>query len=424
MAYTKIKVSEDGPVTVIAFADPATMNAAGVDMAEELTAALRTRPSRRRRAGDRADRRGARLLLRREPEPGGAGRERGDAGSSLETVYNPLVTFVRDLSVPLVTAVNGAAAGVGCSLALLGDLIVAGESAYFLQAFRRIGLIPDGGSTYLLPRMIGRARAMEMALLGERVPAAKALEWGMINRFVPDAELMSTAMALASELANGPASLGLIRQTIWASLDTDWADQLTASARPEHRRPHRGLPRRRRGLPAKAPGRVQGAVSPLHPPRCHPGEPAARRDSSGTSAGRSARTGPGSAPLRGLSGMTTLVGWELRGVVDPLPANERRTHEFGACGGRAPRPAPPSAGTGPPARRPRRAAAARPDHRPSPGTSPARSSRPPARLAQHRAGARAPAHRRGHPGPRVGRGVGRVGTARHRHARRRRLAQR
>jgi len=122
--------------------------------------------------------------------------------------------------------VNGAAAGVGCSLALLGDLIVAGESAYFLQAFRRIGLIPDGGSTYMLPRLIGKARAMEMALLGERLPAPKALEWGLINRCVPDAELMPTAMSLAGELARGPASLGLTRQTIWAGLDSDWGEQL------------------------------------------------------------------------------------------------------------------------------------------------------------------------------------------------------
>ena len=92
---------------------------------------------------------------------------------------------MRDFPLPLVTAVNGAAAGVGCSLALMGDMIIAAESAYFLQAFRRIGLVPDGGSTYLLPRMIGRARAMEMALLGERVPAHKALEWGLVNRVVP-----------------------------------------------------------------------------------------------------------------------------------------------------------------------------------------------------------------------------------------------
>ena len=85
------------------------------------------------------------------------------------------------------------AAGVGCSIALMGDLIVASESAYFLQAFRRIGLVPDGGSSYLLPRSIGRARAMEMMLLGERLPAKKAEEWGLINRCVPDGDLMKEA---------------------------------------------------------------------------------------------------------------------------------------------------------------------------------------------------------------------------------------
>jgi 2-(1,2-epoxy-1,2-dihydrophenyl)acetyl-CoA isomerase len=225
MAYNKLKLSSEGAILVITLSDPATMNAAGVDMAAELRHALddAAKPDSGVRAvvmtGEgRGFCSGANL------QPGGTGS--GDAGDALETVYNPLVTAVRDLPVPLVTAVNGAAAGVGCSLALLGDIIVAGESAYFLQAFRRIGLIPDGGSTYILPRMIGKARAMEMTLFGERVPAAKALEWGMINRVVPDAELMPTALGLAGELAKGPASLGLIRQTIWASLDSDWADQL------------------------------------------------------------------------------------------------------------------------------------------------------------------------------------------------------
>ena len=144
----------------------------------------------------------------------------------IERVYNPLMTLLRDLPIPIVTAVNGAAAGIGCSLALMGDMIVAGESAYFLQAFRRIGLAPDGGSTYLLPRAIGRARAMEMALLGEKIGAAKALEWGLVNRVVPDGELMATAKAIALELANGPASLGLIRKLMWDSLDNAWGPQL------------------------------------------------------------------------------------------------------------------------------------------------------------------------------------------------------
>jgi len=233
MSYQKIKVTREGEVTVITLADPATMNAAGLDTAGELLTAFK--------AAVMGEKPARAILLTGEGrgfcsganlQPGGGGGRamdgdgKPDAGAALETTYNPLVTYMREMPVPLVTAVNGAAAGVGCSLALLGDLIVAGESAYFLQAFRRIGLVPDGGSTYLLPRAIGRARAMEMALLGERVPAAQALEWGMINRVVPDAELMSTAMGLATALATGPASLGLSRQILWASLDADWAEQL------------------------------------------------------------------------------------------------------------------------------------------------------------------------------------------------------
>jgi 2-(1,2-epoxy-1,2-dihydrophenyl)acetyl-CoA isomerase len=233
MSYQKIKVANEGDIAVITMADPATMNAAGVDTAGELLAAFK--------AAVMAETPARAILLTGEGRgfcsganlsgSGGGSRAvdgdgKPDAGAALETVYNPLVTYMREMPVPLVTAVNGAAAGVGCSLALLGDLIVAAESAYFLQAFRRIGLVPDGGSTYLLPRAIGRARAMEMALLGERVPAAQALEWGMINRVVPDAELMPTAMGLAKALASGPASLGLSRQILWASLDSDWAPQL------------------------------------------------------------------------------------------------------------------------------------------------------------------------------------------------------
>jgi 2-(1,2-epoxy-1,2-dihydrophenyl)acetyl-CoA isomerase len=127
-----------------------------------------------------------------------------------------------------VTAVNGPAAGIGCSIALMGDIVVAGESAYFLQAFRRIGLVPDGGSTYLLPRLVGKARAMEMMLLGDKIPAATALQWGLINRCVPDSELIPTAHTLAVQLAQGPAALGVIRKLVWDSLDSDWTGQLHA----------------------------------------------------------------------------------------------------------------------------------------------------------------------------------------------------
>ncbi len=99
-------------------------------------------------------------------------------GHSLETAYHPFLRRLRDLNVPLVTAVNGAAAGVGMSIALMGDMIVAARSAYFLQAFARIGLVPDGGSTWLLPRLIGLARAKELSLMAERLPAEKGPRMG------------------------------------------------------------------------------------------------------------------------------------------------------------------------------------------------------------------------------------------------------
>jgi len=103
-----------------------------------------------------------------------------DAGKHLEQHYHPLLRRIRDLELPILAAVNGVAAGVGMSIALMGDLVLAARSAYFLQAFTRIGLVPDGGSTWLLPRLIGLARARELSLLAEKLPAETALEWGLI----------------------------------------------------------------------------------------------------------------------------------------------------------------------------------------------------------------------------------------------------
>ncbi len=226
----KVKYEQDGAVAIVTMSDPATLNAIAVDMTEELVDAFNRAVSESRcvvlTGEGRAFSSGANLASGAPPTDSDG---QPDLGGRLEATFNPFVTMLRDLPIPFVSAVNGAAAGIGCSFALLADLIVASESAYFLQAFRRIGLVPDGSATYHLPRMIGRARAMEMMLLGERLPAKTALEWGLINRCVPDAELMTTAKALAAELANGPTkALGMIRRLAWASLDNTWTEQLQA----------------------------------------------------------------------------------------------------------------------------------------------------------------------------------------------------
>ncbi len=129
---------------------------------------------------------------------------RPDVRKRLDEYYHPIMHAVRELPKPVVAAVNGAAVGIGCSLALCCDLIVAAESAYFLLAFVNIGLVPDGGSSLFVPARVGIARASELAMLGERLGAAQALDWGLINRVVPDAELGQETTALAARLASGP----------------------------------------------------------------------------------------------------------------------------------------------------------------------------------------------------------------------------
>jgi 2-(1,2-epoxy-1,2-dihydrophenyl)acetyl-CoA isomerase len=118
--------------------------------------------------------------------------------------YHPIITGLRRMPKPVVAAVNGPAVGIGMSLALAADLIVAAESAYFLLAFVNIGLVPDGGSSLLVPTRVGFARAMEMSMLGERVTAAQALEWGLINRVVADDAFAEEVAALRDRLAAGP----------------------------------------------------------------------------------------------------------------------------------------------------------------------------------------------------------------------------
>ena len=149
---------------------------------------------------------------------------RPDVKKELHHVYHPAIAGIRRLPKPVVTAVNGPAVGIGCSLALAGDLVLAAESAFFGLAFVNIGLMPDGGSTLFVPAAVGKARAFQMALLGERVSAERALEWGLVNWVHPDDRLMDEAEALAAKLAKGPTrsyagSKRALNQMIYPDLD-------------------------------------------------------------------------------------------------------------------------------------------------------------------------------------------------------------
>jgi 2-(1,2-epoxy-1,2-dihydrophenyl)acetyl-CoA isomerase len=141
--------------------------------------------------------------------------------------YHPVIEKIRELSLPVVAAVNGVAAGAGCNLALACDIVIAARSATFVQAFSRIGLVPDCGGTWFLPRLVGTARARALMMLAEPLPAATAAEWGMIWQVVDDIRLMSEAQALTARLASGPTvALGLLKQALDESGDNDLADQL------------------------------------------------------------------------------------------------------------------------------------------------------------------------------------------------------
>ncbi len=169
---------------------------------------------------------------------------RPDLGLSIEKRYNPLIRALRRLPKPIVCAVNGAAAGAGANVALACDIVLAAKSAQFLQAFARIGLIPDAGGTWILPRLVGEARARALMMLADPIGAEEAEAWGMIYRAVDDSDLMGEARALAERLAAGPThALGLIKRALAASpgssldaqLDLERDLQREAGGRDEYR---------------------------------------------------------------------------------------------------------------------------------------------------------------------------------------------
>ena len=164
----------------------------------------------------------------------GGGAVSGGARSrnALRSHYNPMLLALANLDIPVITAVNGPAAGVGCSFALSGDFTIAGKSAYFLQAFVYIGVLADGWWSWLLQGLSGGPRALQMMMLGEKISADQAADWGMIYKSVADADLLAEAKALATRLANGPTiALGTMRKILREGLTQDFATTLDAEAK-------------------------------------------------------------------------------------------------------------------------------------------------------------------------------------------------
>jgi 2-(1,2-epoxy-1,2-dihydrophenyl)acetyl-CoA isomerase len=236
-----IKLTRADGAATIELNRPETLNAWNRRFGEELNAAVselaedeKVRAVMITGAG-RAFSSGADLREQRD----GAEGEPPDLSARLREIYHPILLGIREMPKPVIAAVNGPAVGIGCSLALDCDLIVAAESAYFLLAFVNIGLIPDGGSTALLPARIGHARAAEMALLGERVPASLALDWGIVNRVVPDERLREDSQTLLERLANGPTvAYANAKRLLNRRLYTDFEAQLEAEADAQREQGH------------------------------------------------------------------------------------------------------------------------------------------------------------------------------------------
>ncbi|WP_409019372.1 enoyl-CoA hydratase-related protein [Brevundimonas vesicularis] len=220
-----------GGVARITLAAPSRLNALTPQMAGRLVALC-----------DQAEREARAILLAGEgrafcagvdlSDPSATPGPEMDGGLILEAHYNPMVRRLKALSIPLVVQIQGAAAGLGMALSLMGDVIVAAEGAYFLAPYSRIGLVPDGGVPAMLTRSVGRIRAMQVLLLADKLTAARALDWGLITEVVPDADLAQRALSLAVRLAEGPTvALAGTRRLCWEAGEVDFEAALALERR-------------------------------------------------------------------------------------------------------------------------------------------------------------------------------------------------
>jgi 2-(1,2-epoxy-1,2-dihydrophenyl)acetyl-CoA isomerase len=237
MSYETVIWEQSGPIGRLTLNRPQTLNAWTADFGRELKQVVQSEAAQDSiravlvTGAGRGFSSGADLKSGFEPAEDGM----PDIRKELHEIYHPVIAGIRRLPKPVVAAVNGPAVGIGCSLALACDLVMAADSAFFGLAFVNIGLMPDGGSTAFVPPAVGRARALQMALLGERVSAPQALAWGLVNWVYPDDLLMEEANALVERLACGPtrsyaSSKEALNRFIYGDLDS----QLDLEAELQH----------------------------------------------------------------------------------------------------------------------------------------------------------------------------------------------
>ncbi|KAE9904591.1 2-(1,2-epoxy-1,2-dihydrophenyl)acetyl-CoA isomerase, partial [Enterobacteriaceae bacterium TzEc051] len=229
MDYQNIIAEEKNGVGYLTFNRPKALNSFNVDMHREVAEVLNqwTKNPEVRCVVISGEGRGfcaGQDLGDRVVDPNA---EAPDLGYSIETYYNPLIKTIVNMPKPVICAVNGVAAGAGANIALACDLVIAAKSANFVQAFCRLGLVPDSAGTWFLPRAVGHARAMGLALLGDKLPAETAKEWGMIWDVVEDAELKTKVTELAERLAKQPTfGLSLIKKAIHQSSNNTFDEQV------------------------------------------------------------------------------------------------------------------------------------------------------------------------------------------------------
>lgn len=227
MTFQTIQFAIDSGVASLTLDRPDKMNALNRQMRAEITQALTTLPDEIRC-----------VVLTGSGRAFCSGQDLTDAapGVDLEAVlrdeYEPMLQAIRNCRVPVIAAVNGIAVGAGANLALVTDVVIAAESASFIQAFTRIGLIPDAGGTWAIPRAVGSARAMGMMLFADEITASQAADWGLIWQAVPDDRFAETVEARARQLAQGPSqAYRAVREAVGASFDNDLDEQLRLEAR-------------------------------------------------------------------------------------------------------------------------------------------------------------------------------------------------